>query len=259
MLDDKACDTAAGFLFRAWSGSNLIGELDPAIRPRDTGDAYRVQRRVIALHGAPIAGWKIAGASPAVLEKNGVPMYCPVPENLLLDSAPTIDFGRFRRPLVEPEFALILGRDIDPGADIDAIDDTDLFSGLRLGCEIADSRYVDPGAAGLPSVIADLANLGAYMLGPAVADSDPASLPGTPVALTVDGETVADELRGPQAHDLVGVARVFLSWLSASGQGMSAGMFISTGTLTKPTPVAAPAEVALRFGDLGEIAFSASA
>jgi len=104
--------------------------------------------------------------------------------------------------------------------------------------------------------VADLAGLGAYVFGARVAAWRELPVARLDVTLRFDGQVVARAFQGEDRHDPVATARWLVRHLSAGGVSLAAGEPISTGALTAPTPIEAPAEVSMEFHGLGRLSFT---
>jgi 2-keto-4-pentenoate hydratase len=108
------------------------GRCDVAIGSLSLEDAYEVQRRVIAARvarGERAVGYKVGCTSRAIRRQFGLAE--PICGRLMAPHVhhgdTTLDWHAYHRPAVEPEFVLVMGRDLtdevgDEGSLVEAID-----------------------------------------------------------------------------------------------------------------------------------------
>jgi 2-keto-4-pentenoate hydratase len=119
--------------------------------------------------------------------------------------------------------------------------------------EVPDSRFVDFAAVGGPSLVADAACAGFFVLGPEVPDWRAADLATRRTRIEVNG-AVAAEGRG---EAVLGGPRLALAWLAAElcrlGSGLRTGEIVSTGTTTPPPTIGPGDQVRAWFEGCGEV------
>jgi 2-keto-4-pentenoate hydratase len=242
--------------------------------PLSLDDAYAVQRSLTGLRlarGERIVGWKLGYTSLAMREQMGIdaPNLGPLTDAMLLDgsAADPVD-GRLHgdaaltalipasalQPRVEPEIALRLTRDLDPGCSVDDVLDAcrgevDGRPGGAFGClEVVDSIWSGYRFR-LADNTADGSSAGWVALGRPLPLDD---LPGVAVQLFAAGEQVA-EATGAAAggHPASGVA-----WLAGEverryGRRLTAGDLVITGGLTAAYPLPPGGRIEARFTPRG--------
>ena len=79
-----------------------------------------LRRRAIAAGARPI-GWKVGFGAPAMLERLKIagPLTGFLTESARVPSGGEVSFAGWVKPVIEPEIAVHLGRDVPPGADHD--------------------------------------------------------------------------------------------------------------------------------------------
>jgi 2-keto-4-pentenoate hydratase len=224
------------------------------LRPQDVDAALTLQALVTEQLDDTIAAWKCG------LPVDGQPVVAPIYAATVHDSSPCAAWARGGLVRVEPELAFILGRDLPARAAPYSVAEIDAaIAGTHLALELIDSRYSDPGQAGFIENLADgLLNQGLY-LGPAV-DMVQARIAGE-LAISVDvgtQETIQLQGRHPAVHP-----RAPLYWLAeflrSSGQGMRAGQAVITGSYAGSFDLPVAQEIAIRYGELGQLRLSFSA
>jgi len=183
--------------------------------------------------------------------KVDAPLYGWVTASMLLPYGEPVDLTRFIHPRVEPEIALLLGRDVETPATVTGV--LAVTEGVLAAVDVLDSRY-DDFRFRLPDVIADNASAGAFLLGPSVvppAELDDLRLLGC--VLRVNGDVVATAAgAATMGHPAASVAWL-ANRLAARGQRLLAGMLVFSGGLTEPVPVRPGTAVTAELEGLGAI------
>ncbi|HEX2172459.1 MAG TPA: hypothetical protein VHL09_08435, partial [Dehalococcoidia bacterium] len=102
-------------------------------------------------------------------------------------------------------------------------------------------------------VVADNGNAGALVVGPAIEDWRGLSLGTVPIEARIDGGEAIEVYGGEFRLDPVEAVIDTASELAARGIGLSAGQYLSTGSLTLPTPLRAGQTLIARFEGLGTL------
>lgn len=121
-------------------------------------EAYRIQE---ALFPGPLKGFKLGLVSEAKQRQMGIaePIFGRVHPGMLVER---VDLARFLQPRVEPEVALILRKDLPPGASLDRAHQA--IGGFFLAMDILDSVW-EGYRFSLPEVVVDNTSGGAFLLG----------------------------------------------------------------------------------------------
>jgi 2-keto-4-pentenoate hydratase len=118
---------------------------------------------------------------------------------------------------------------------------------------VPDSRFRDFAAVGGPSLLADAACAGYFVLGPAVTDWREADLAARATRIEVNGQLAATGL----GDAVLGSPWTALAWLAEDltrhGRGLRAGEVVTTGTTTAPPAIGPGDEVRATFEGFGEV------
>jgi 2-keto-4-pentenoate hydratase len=214
--------------------------LDAATQPPlDLAAAYAVQHELTALRtarGAHPIGVKLGYTSRAMREQMGIdePNHGP-----LLDTMRITDGripGTLRQPRIEPEVALVLGRDLRPAA-------------AHAALEVVDSVWRDYRFT-LELNTADGSSAAGVALGPPLPLD---GLAAVPVRLLRNGATVAEgtgaAAMGDPLHALDWLQRV----LSNRPGTLRPGDVVLTGGLTAAVPIEPGDTVEAVFGDADSV------
>jgi 2-keto-4-pentenoate hydratase len=234
-------DEQAAAIAAAWQAPERRLAAWPGTPPRDPAEGYRLQRAVAARLG-PVGGWKVGASGP-----EAPPSCAPMPLSGMRRGPATVSLRLHPRPMVESEICLRLGRDLPPRATpYGEAEVLDAVQSCHPALEILQSRFLDDGALDPAARLADLLGHGGFVSGGAIEgwrDLDFASL-GV-VQQVEDQPDIAG--RGNPAG---GMGRL-LRWLADEGAreagGLHAGQFVTCGSWTGKTAVAAPARVSVRF------------
>ncbi|MCO1655674.1 2-keto-4-pentenoate hydratase [Pseudonocardia humida] len=256
-VDDVAGGAAArvaDILWSAWRSGERIEALPAPVRPSTPAQGWAAQRELVALAG-PSYGWKIAATSGAGQAHIGVtgPLPGPLFERFRYEPGSVVPSADLHMGVVEAEFAFRLGADVPAGASPAAL--AGAVAALHLAVEVPDSRFVEFSTVGGPSLIADAACAGYFLLGPEVPDWRDADLAAARTRIEVNGE-VAAEGRGDA---VLGSPWAALAWLAAElprfGSGLLAGQVVTTGTTTTPPAIGPGDRVRAHFAGYGEVGF----
>ncbi|WP_214401562.1 2-keto-4-pentenoate hydratase [Pseudonocardia lacus] len=253
-IDDVAAEVAET-VWSAWRSGERMDALPRRIRPTAVAAGWAAQRALVELAG-PAYGWKIAATAAAGQAHIGVsgPLPGPLFERFRHEPGGVIPSGELHMRVVEAEFAFRLGEDVPAGASAEAI--AAAVAALHLAVEVPDSRFVDFATVGGPSLVADAACAGFFVLGPEVPDWRGADLAARATRIEVNGETAAvgrgDAVLGSPVTALTWLARE----LSGLGRDLRAGEVVTTGTTTPPPAIGPGDEVRAHFEGYGEVGFS---
>jgi 2-keto-4-pentenoate hydratase len=242
----------ADIVWSAWRSGERIAALPDPVRPASVEAGWAAQRELAGLAG-PGYGWKIAATSSAGQAHIGVggPLPGPLFERFRYEPGDLIPSGDLHMAVVEAEFAFRLGRDVPAGASEEEL--AEAVAALHLAVEVPDSRFVDFAAVGGPSLIADAACAGFFVLGPEVPGWRDDDLAARATRIEVNGEVAAT---GSGAA-VLGAPMTALAWvaqeLARLGRGLRAGEVVTTGTTTPPPAIGPGDRVRAWFEGYGEV------
>lgn len=215
----------------------------------DMADAYAIQAHVVAARfaaGERRIGWKLGYTSLAMREQMGVdqPNFGPLTDAMAITDDADVA-GRFTQPRVEPEVALVFGRDVAPGAD--RHDVLDAVASARAALEVVDSVYT-----GYRFTIEDNTADGSSAAGVVLGGALPvAAIAEVAVVLTVD-DTVDETVHGrgvgadASGHPADGVVWL-VEQLARRGERVRAGDVVITGGLTSAAALLPGGRITARF------------
>ena len=244
----------------ARSANRQIEALPDDEVPRSWDEAYSVDSMVADLLGWDRLGWKIAGTTARVREELQLPgpIYGRSYRRFLVDAPAEFVARDLLDPMVECEFFVTLGRDLQPReAEWTMPEIVDAIASVHAGIEIAEVRYPLRAPPPMPAVLADGSANGHYVRGPAIADWR-RDLADVTVVLEVDGRVechaIGAEVLGDPLIPIVWLANERRRW----GDGLRAGEMIGTGSTTGILPVHAGQNVRATFGTsaIVEVAFA---
>jgi len=232
-------------------------KIDAALRPATLEAAYEIQNEISALAGSPKVGWKLGATSLAAQRALGLegPFFAPLLRRFCHESGTMIALPVKHGPVVEAEFAILLGADLPArpeGYDRDSV--AAAVAAVCPAIEIAGSRLVDGMAKPDPMmIVADGGSNVGFVQGEPHAGWAGLDLAAQEVTLFINGEQAAKGNGGMvMGHPLD--ALVWLAnELSRGGRGLNMGEVISTGSCTGITPVQPGDTAVADFGGLGTV------
>lgn len=258
---DARIDALAARLARAWQGGGTIELPGDAERPRTRAEAFAVQDRMAALIGGRCVGWKVGATVVAVQRLEGHDG--PIPGRLfadrVFDSPAKVAAADFPRARVECEFAFRFKRGLPlrskPYAP-DEIADALIF---HAAIELTGTRYA-PGSGGRPGTthdtIADNGSGGGFVFGPGIDAWRELTFTTLGIEARIDGGPPIEVYTGEYRRDPLEVTAETVNNLGQRGIAIEAGFYLSTGSLTTPTPFGKGQRFVARFAGIGELALS---
>jgi 2-keto-4-pentenoate hydratase len=219
---------------------------DPRIE-RGTAAMLELRRARLA-EGARPLGWKVGFGSPAAFELLGIdrPLVGFLTDKSLDDGA-IVAVGDWTRPMLEPEIAVYLARDLEGDASHDDV--RAAIGGLSAAIELAD---IDTAPADPEPIVAGNIFHRHVLLGQV--DEGRTSADGIRGRLVRDGEEIA-ATDAPEAAtgELVEVVRLTAELLASSGERLRAGDVVITGSIVPPVPVAPGERITAEIEPLGSL------
>ncbi|MBJ3777905.1 2-keto-4-pentenoate hydratase [Acuticoccus mangrovi] len=241
----------AASLAAAFKGAGPIAELEN--KPADVVAGYALQDAVRAALGGAVIGWKLAQTTPAAQAAAGIdaPTVAPLLDGMIFPADHVFPAKAFYKPEAEAEIALELAAPIEGPVSPDEV--FGACAGFRLAIEIADTRYVDKPAMVPSGVIADMNSCGALIVGPLMAMDGYEAAVSAPVTTQLGGGGIVESLPPEGRPDPLAVVSFLSHFVTERGETLPAGMIITTGTHTKPTPTG-PGLVIVEFEGVGKVA-----
>lgn len=248
-------------LARAWQSCATISLPAATAAPRSRADAFEIQDRMAEIIGDRVVGWKVGAAVRAVqiLEGHDGPIIGRLFAPRLYESPAKISAAMYDGYKLECEFAFRFRRDVParkrPYTRAELVPDLVLHPGL----ELAGMRYaIDAGSRKFTThdAIADNGGGGAYVVAGGVDDWRGLDLATLAIDARIDGGTPIDTYTGEYRRDPVDILVETVNGLAERRIGLAAGDFLSTGSLTTPTPLRAGQTYVARFGNLQTLSVS---
>lgn len=213
---------------------------DPRIRaglPRQ----LEIRRDAIA-SGARHVGWKVGFGAPSSLElmQISAPLMGFLTDETLLESGATVATSAWDRGIVEFEVAVVLGRDLGPGASEDEA--RSAVGAVGPAIELANIDLPIEASRVTDTLVGNIFHE-AVIFGEMDERRAGIEIDGVTARILVDGEQRAatrelQAITGPYPWIVSTVA----STLDAHGERLSAGDVIITGSVIPPIPVAEGSE-----------------
>lgn len=202
-----------------------IGGLPEDVRPQSVAEAHAIQDAVTAALGAEVIAYK--ANAPAMGDHLRGPIYAAdtyaSPARFPVIDAPQCG--------IEGEIAFRFRRDLPPRPEPYTRDEVAAAVDACAAIEVVTSRFSAPETAAPNDKLADAISNGGFVYGTIVSDWHGLDLAKLKVRLTVNGETVVEQIGGHPIGDPLAVA-VALVDLMRTGVGVKAGQFVTTGSCT---------------------------
>ena len=200
-------------------------------------------------------GWKVGFGSPTAAAELGIdrPLVGFLTDRGLIPDGATVDVHDWTNPMLEPEIAVHLARDLEPGASWE--ETRAAIRGLSAAIELAD---VDPPPTDVRAILAGNIFHRHVVLGPV--DETRNTAEGIGGRVLRDGEEVAST-DDPAAltGEVVEVVRRIGELLEISGERLRADDVLITGSVVDPVPVHPGQRLAAELGPLGRLVISLEA
>ncbi|MEA2822613.1 MAG: hypothetical protein QOJ86_4617 [Bradyrhizobium sp.] len=254
MLDKDQTVAAAKTLHDHWQAGTKIGDLDPALRPRNRAEGYAIQA-AMQRYGSPF-GWKIAATSEAGQKHINVagPLAGRIFSERVIPDGGTASMAGNEMRVGEPEFAFRIGRSLPARPTSYSVDEVlGAVDTLHPAIELPDSRFADFVTAGEAQLIADNACAHLFVLGaPTAADWRAVDLIEQRPVVTLRGQRFVGF-----GGNVLGDPRVALAWLANELRGLGvtlkAGEMVTTGTCHPPLPIQSGDRFEADFGIFGKV------
>jgi 2-keto-4-pentenoate hydratase len=206
-------------------------------------------RRARLDEGDRPVGWKVGFGAPAALELLGTdrPLVGFLTDRGLVEDGATVSLAGWTQPMLEPEIAVHLARDVEGDATHDDV--RAAIGGLSAAIELAD---LDPPPADPEAILAGNIYHRHVLLGPV--DEGRASADGVHGRLLRDGEEIAATTTPEAATgELAEVVRSAAEVLAANGERLRAGDVLITGSMVPPVKVAPGETITAEIPPLGAL------
>jgi 2-keto-4-pentenoate hydratase len=245
-MSNAANDFAALLLAARRDPAARIATVPPALVPKDRAAAYAVQHLVAATFGG-IGGWKVGAPG------GGEPICGALPEAGVQASPTKLAAATHPYRGIEAEVAFRIGADLPPRATpYSRAEVVAAIAGMYPVIELLETRFVDPDSVDILTSLADTQSHGGLIYGPERRDWQGVDLAAEQCRQFVDG-TLQAERTGYPFGDILKM----VEWMANTGAvwagGLKAGQFVTCGSWTGKTPVAANARVRVEFPSLGEV------
>lgn len=230
----------------------MLGPLFVQLTPKDVPAGYRVQAE-LARRAGSVAGWKVSFLTQAAQAAQGVdrPLAARLYGPYVQASPARLRYG-FIAPVLECEFAFVLGRDLPPRVAPYTREEVEAaIAAVRPGIEIVDPRINKPAA---PMLLCDAIGNAGYVFGAAFADWKSIDYAAATMTLSINGAVEATGSgKAILDGDLVQAVVLLANNQPPDCEGLKQGQFITTGTCSGVTRVERGDLAVADFGALGRV------
>ena len=222
------------------------------------GMALQLGRRRDRLNaGQRPLGWKVGFGAPAALQRFGIsaPLVGFLTDQALVAPGVRISLADWKKPVVEPEVAVFIGRNLSAGADRDTV--RAAIAGLGPALELAD---LDRPPEDVEQILAGNIYQRGIVLGPCDVSRAGGVVEGLSGHITRNGAAFA-ETSDPQAltGELIGIVAHVADTLASFGETLRAGQIIITGSIVPPLWAEAGEEIEYKLDPIGSVSVRFSA
>jgi 2-keto-4-pentenoate hydratase len=196
-------------------------------------------------------GWKVAFGSRPAMERLRIsaPLIGFFTDANLLMSGSTVSIEEWTKPALEPEIAVHLGADVDPGAS--AEETAAAIAALGPAIELAD---VDPNLVDVEEILAGDIYQRHVILGPADQARRGGDARGLAARVLIDGvEAAATEDPIGFCGELIPTVQHAAALLDAAGERLRAGDVLIAGSVVAPIWLEPGHSVSVQIEPLGEL------
>ncbi len=201
--------------------------------------------------GVEPVGWKLGLGTGPMLELLGTsgPLLGYLGASTELEDGAVVDTSGWNKPLVEPELAIYMGADLAPGSTEEQASAS--IAGLGIAFELID---VELPFEEVEKVLATDIFHRHYILGETRSGWSDVDADDIRLKVTRGGDTLG-ETDDPQSvvGDLVGLVKHVADYLGAFGQGLQAGQFLITGSVTPPLALEPGDQLEYEAGEFGKL------
>lgn len=254
MTRQELIDQSSARLWEAECRRTRIEPLSDADPDLNEEEAYRIAQRTFERRGKRQIGFKLGYTSAAMRQQMNIahPNFGRLAEDQLIpEDSGKVDSANLFHPLVEPEIALVVGRDLaGPGHSRASV--FGYVDAAMASIEVVDTRYVSYKFKAVDNISDNSSSARAVLGAPRSFKSlDDLRLCGA--LLRSNGETI-DHGIGANA---LGDPLLSLAWLAnflgERGEHIPAGSVILTGGLTRAYPATPGQTMVAEFSQLGTI------
>lgn len=228
-MDPVRIAEAASLLAAARQSSTRIDGLPEVCRPKSAADAHAIQDAVTALLRDEVRAYK--ANAPVAGDPNSHGLRAPIYAANTRVSPARFPVAEAPQCGVEGEVAFRFRHDLPSRGTPYTRDEIAAAVDACAAIEVVTSRYADPDAMSPLDKLADCISNGGFVFGEVLSDWRALDLAKLRVTLTVNGETVLEQVGGHPIGDPLSVAVAFVEMMR-SGGGVSAGQFITCGSCT---------------------------
>jgi 2-keto-4-pentenoate hydratase len=213
----------------------VSGDAQDALRDPRIAAGMRAQRALrerCLREGARQIGWKVGFGAPAAKEKLKIamPVIGFLLDRALIASGTCVNVAGWRKPVLEPEIAVHIGRDLPGGVDLDTV--RAAIAAIGPAIELAD---IDREPDDLEAILSGDIFQRHVILGPSDASRAGVVLDGLRGRVTRSGKHVqVPSALEANTGEILPIVQHVANMTAALGDGVRAGQFIICGCVTAP-------------------------
>ena len=225
--------------------------------PSDIEAAYAVQAELITRIGLPTNGWKIGCTSAMAQRVSRVtePFFGRMFAATTAVSPARISLANFFNPIVEPEIAFRMARDLLASeAPFDEATVSDAVASIFPAIEMVDSRYNKAWKIDIRETVSDNGVHAFFVTGEENTDWRAIERTSVPLTVTTNGKHTADGIGSNALEDPMNALVWLANGLASRGRSLAAGELVTTGNIcNEPVRPTAGDAIVAHFGVLGSV------
>ncbi len=225
--------------------------------PTDIEAAYAVQAELISRIDLPTNGWKIGCTSAMAQRASRVtePFFGRMFAATTAASPARINLANFFNPIVEPEIAFRMARDLPASeAPFDEAAVSDAVAAIFPAIEMVDSRYSKAWKIDIRETVSDNGVHAFFVTGAEMDNWRSIDRKSVPLTVTTNDKFTADGIGSNALEDPINALVWLANGLASRGRSLAAGELVATGNIcNEPVRPSAGDVVTADFGVLGKV------
>jgi len=255
-MDKAIVEELAKRLYRAELSQTPIAPLSDSYPGMTAADAYQVQKALVALKlrdGARVVGWKIGLVSRPMQEMFGIdtPDFGHLLDGMALASGARLPCAQLIAPRVEPEFAFLLGDDLQ-GPGVSRGEVLAATEAVVVALEVIDSR-IEGWRIRLADTIADNASSARFVLGEEGRPPQGLDLAALRLDFYVDGRRVASGTGAAVLGHPAEAVAWLCNTLAQFGEALRRGQVVLSGAVAPAVELRPGHTFLARCPELGQV------
>jgi 2-keto-4-pentenoate hydratase len=256
-MDKERIGAAISSLLRARDSGQGVGEFPAGSAPSSIDEAYAIQDGLVETLAREPYGWKVGCTSrlAQAMSNTDEPIFGRMFVDSTFDSPATVPMTDVMAPIVEPEIAFRLSRDLMPDEGPQTAESiVEAVDAMCAAIEVVDCRYARGWPIAIEPTIADNGVHAVFVLGTAAADWRAINRAAVRMHAVVNGEIVTEGIGANALDDPINGLVWLANRFRSRRRTLARGEVVTTGNTANAAIFAkAGDEVIIRFAELGDV------